>query len=363
MEAKYPDLPLRSSDDVANVFGLVADRQEMDATVQDGPSATFYMAERPELKPVGPAVAPGYYVILTRPEDGELRDKLNAALREGIKDATLRTIYRKYHLWNEDQGRLNYWADETWPPEELPDEEGGKPKVEADRRTLQRAMISKLVEAAWVTVKLACLSMPLAIIIGLLVAVGRLYGPWFVRAPLTVYVEVLRGTPLLLQLYTIFYLLPQFAALTDWPWLIEFVKMPPFVAGVIGLAINYSAYEAENYRAGLLAIPKGQMEAALALGMHPLTALRRVVVPQAVRVVIPPVTNDFIALFKDTSVCSIILITELTRQYNVLFNDPLFRGRDLLLELAFLTAGLYLLMSYPLSLAARRLERRFTRVG
>ena len=81
---------------------------------------------------------------------------------------------------------------------------------------------------------------------------------------------------------------------------------------MLGLAINYSAYEAENYRAGLLAIPRGQMEAALSLGMSTPTALRRVIVPQAVRIVIPPVTNDFIALFKDTSVVSMIAVIELT---------------------------------------------------
>jgi polar amino acid transport system substrate-binding protein len=127
---------------------------------------------------------------------------------------------------------------------------------------------------------------------------------------------------------------------------------------VLGLGINYSAYEAENYRAGLLAIPRGQMEAALALGMTPWTALRRVIIPQAVRIVIPPVTNDFIALFKDTSVCSVIAVTELTGRYNQLYNNH----PRLVLELGLMTAALYLLMSYPLSLAARRLERRSANV-
>ena len=176
-------------------------------------------------------------------------------------------------------------------------------------------------------------------------ALGRVYGPRWAAVPLGVYVEVIRGTPLLLQLYVIFYMLPKaFPALA----------LDPVYAGILGLAINYSAYEAENYRAGLLAIPRGQMEAALSLGMTRLTALRRVIVPQAFRIVIPPVTNDFIALFKDTSVCSVILITELTRKYNELYNF----NRDLVVELAVLTAGLYLVMSYPLALLAGWLERR-----
>jgi len=148
----------------------------------------------------------------------------------------------------------------------------------------------------------------------------------------------------------VFYLLPQ---------MIPGFNLTPIQAGILGLAINYSAYEAENYRAGLLAIPRGQMEAALALGMNPFTALRVVIVPQAVRIVIPPVTNDFIALFKDTSVCSVILITELTRKYNELYNF----NREYIIQLAFITAGLYLIMSYPLALVARQLEKRMGSVG
>src|SRR5262249_52096189 len=141
--------------------------------------------------------------------------------------------------------------------------------------------------------------MPLAMLVGLLVAVGRLYGPHWLDWILTIYVELLRGTPVLMQLFVIYYMLPQ-----------VHVDLSAFWAGVLGLAISYSAYEAETYRAGLLAIPRGQMEAALSLGMSTPTALWRIIVPQAVRLVIPPVTNDFIALFKDTSVCSVIAVVE-----------------------------------------------------
>jgi polar amino acid transport system substrate-binding protein len=205
-----------------------------------------------------------------------------------------------------------------------------------------------LLRAAWTTVKLSFASMPLAMLLGLIVAVGRLYGPVWIRLPFEVYVEFLRGTPLLLQLFVIYYVLPQFTGIT----------IPEFWAGVLGLAINYSAYEAENYRAGLLAIPRGQMEAALSLGMSTPTALRRVIVPQAFRIVIPPVTNDFIALFKDTSVCSMIAVVELTGMYRFLFQSH----PRLMLEFGLMTALLYLLMSYPLSLVARRMETQFKKV-
>ena len=206
-------------------------------------------------------------------------------------------------------------------------------------------MLGELLRTAGMTVFLSFASFPLAMFIGLLVALGRVYGRRWLAIPLEIYVEVLRGTPLLLQLYIVFYLLPG---------VVPALTLSPLAAGIIGLAINYSAYEAENYRAGLLAIPRGQMEAALALGMTPLTAIRVVIVPQAVRLVIPPVTNDFIALFKDTSVCSVILITELTRKYNELYNF----NRSYIVELAFVTAGLYLVMSYPLAILARRLEKK-----
>jgi polar amino acid transport system substrate-binding protein len=205
-----------------------------------------------------------------------------------------------------------------------------------------------LLRAAWTTIQLSFLAMPLAILLGLLVAVGRLYGPAWIRIPCEAYVELLRGTPLLLQLFVIYYVLPHLTG----------VSLPEFWAGVLGLAVNYSAYEAENYRAGLLAIPRGQMEAALALGMSTRTALRRVIIPQAVRIVIPPVTNDFIALFKDTSVCSMIAVVELTGMYRFLFQSH----PQLMLEFGAMTALLYLAMSYPLSLVARRMETRFKHV-
>jgi polar amino acid transport system substrate-binding protein len=323
---KYPE--------VTSVMGLV-EQGQLDATVQDAPIVTFYGPEFPELHVVGEPRAPGYYVAYVRQGEEALRAALNAAIAQGLADGTLQRIYEKYGVWNDAQQQLAA-AAVGWPP----------PFAAAGSRWEHMAGYAwLLLKAAWITVQLSFLSMPLAMALGLLVAIGRLYGSWWVRAPLTAYVELLRGTPLLLQLFVIYYVLPD---LTGW-------SVPEFWAGVLGLAINYSAYEAENYRAGLLAIPRGQMEAALSLGMSTPTALRRVIVPQAVRIVIPPVTNDFIALFKDTSVCSMIAVTELTGMYRFLFQSH----PRLMLEFGALTALLYLLMSYPLSLVARRAETQF----
>ncbi|HEX2476558.1 MAG TPA: ABC transporter permease subunit [Lacipirellulaceae bacterium] len=338
VEKRFGDsVELKKFPEVTSVMGLVSQGQ-LDATVQDLPIAIHYGADFPSLRRVGVPEEPGYYVAFVRAGDEQLRARLNEAISAAIEDGTLRRIYEKYGVWNDDQQQLAAVA-QNWPPV----------VAAAPSRWANLPHYAQLLlRAAWTTVKLSFASMPLAMLIGLIVAVGRLYGPWWIRWPFEVYVEFLRGTPLLLQLFVIYYVLPQFTGIT----------IPEFWAGVLGLAINYSAYEAENYRAGLLAIPRGQMEAALSLGMSTPTALRRVIVPQAVRIVIPPVTNDFIALFKDTSVCSMIAVTELTGMYRFLFQSH----PRLMLEFGLMTALLYLLMSYPLSLVARRMETQFKKV-
>jgi polar amino acid transport system substrate-binding protein len=342
METMFGDrVDLKSSSDVANAVALV-EQKRLDATVQDNPAVVYYARTGKNLLALEDQRKPNYYVILTRKDDVELREQLNAALRKGIKDGTLKRIYKKYGVWNEDQERLTYWTEQPWPP--FAAGKGGEADVGPSGPQWEK-WFKELLAAAGMTVFLAVTSFPLAMLVGLLVALGRVYGPRWLAFLLGLSVEFLRGTPLLLQLYFVFYLVPQ---------LVPQLAMAPLVAGIVGLAINYSAYESENYRAGLLAIPRGQMEAALSLGMTPFTAIREVVVPQAARIVIPPVTNDFIALFKDTSVCSVILITELTRKYNELYNF----NRAYIVELAVITAGLYLVMSYPMALLARWLERR-----
>lgn len=344
-QRRYPGQVLPNKD-VAIMFEEVKRRGRVDATVQDSPACTWFVhfepAYRGHLRIVGEGRQPGYYVIYLRQNDVELKRRLDEAIREGFRDGTLQRIYSRYGLWNADQQWLAKQLTGQFPEEEdNPVETAGSSSGGSIW-----PLIPKLLEAAGMTVLLSVASFPLAMLLGLCVAVGRVYGPWWLAAPLALYVEVIRGTPLMLQLYFLFFMAPKISPL---------LALDPLYTGILGLALNYAAYEAENYRAGLLAIPRGQMEAALALGMKPLTALRTVIVPQALRIVIPPVTNDFIALFKDTSVCSVILITELTRRYNELYNF----NRDLVVELAILTAGLYLLMSYPLALLARTLERRW----
>ncbi len=306
---------------------------QIDATLQDLPAALFYRGRFPALELAGEPVGRGYYVLYFRHGDEPLRDAIDRGLDRLITTGELRRIYERYGIWDEVQAELA-----SLKPLAI------RPRTEAEPKgwALIRQYAPLLLDASMVTIVLSVTSMPLAMAIGLLVALGRLYGPAILRPILMAYVELLRGTPLMLQLYVLFYLL----------------KLPPWAAGIGGLAINYSAYEAEIYRAGLQAIPSGQMEAALALGMSRRLALRRVIVPQAVRVVIPPVTNDFIALFKDTSVCSVITLVELTKQYSILANST-----GGVIEFAMATSVLYMAMSVPLSWFSRWSERRLAAGG
>jgi polar amino acid transport system substrate-binding protein len=314
----------------------------IDAKVTDTPPAVFYGPQFP-VRQIGPPAQRGYYVMYLRPGDERLRDEINHYLRAAIADGRLQAILNHYKLWNATQEQLKDPVVQA-KSENLRSKEGVESNWEVVRRNLPL-----LLKGAGMTVLLSVVSMPLAILVGLLVALGRLYGPTPLRWLLAGYVELIRGTPLLLQLYFIYYGLMPALALPEWV-----LDSAAFVAAVAGLAINYSAYEAEIYRAGLLAIPVGQTEAALALGLTRRQAIWHVVVPQAVRLVVPPVTNDFINLFKDTSICSVITVVELSKQYNMLVNST----PRAFVELAVVTAALYLIMSYPLSLLTRRLERR-----
>ncbi|MBS0265631.1 MAG: ABC transporter permease subunit [Planctomycetes bacterium] len=324
---------------------------QIDATVQDLPILNFYVEHLhryPELDVVDQPAARGYYVMYVRSEEPRLLDQLNFALRTLRETGELREIYERYGIWNTTQEDL----DEVWA--------GWHTGLRANRQgpweTL-RQQIPLLLKAAAVTVALAVTSMPLAILIGLCVALVRswnhpalgggtvplsfLYPP--LRWLCTLYVELIRGTPLAFQLLVVYFILPKVG-----------VRIDNFWAGVLALAVNYSAYEAEIFRLGLQAVPRGQIEAALSLGMSRPLAVRRIILPQAVRIVIPATANDFIALFKDTAVCSVIAVNELSKQYSLGANTT-----GLFLQMAAVASILYLAMSYPLSLLAGLLERKF----
>jgi polar amino acid transport system substrate-binding protein len=305
--------------------------QRIDAVVMDLPIALHYARPDPELEFCGEPFAPGYYGIGVRKADATLLAALNGAIQTLAQDGTLERIYRKYGVWDERQERLK-----DYHPEPVAQQK----HVSALREW--RKYLPLLLRGAITTVEISVLAMALAVVAGLVVVLVRLYGfpplQWLAKA----YVEVIRGTPLLIQLFLIYYGLPEIG-----------IRLNAFCAAVLGLGLNYAASESENYRAGIQAIPKGQTEAAMALGMSRWQALQHVVLPQALRLVIPPVTNDFIAMFKDSSIVSVITMVELTKVYGMLAMSTY----DYI-GLGLMTAAIYFALSYPASIFANWLERK-----
>jgi polar amino acid transport system permease protein len=199
--------------------------------------------------------------------------------------------------------------------------------------------------AAVGTLRMTALAFLLANAAGLVFALARLSTIRPLSALAVTYIEVVRGIPALTLLFVIYFALPAVG-----------VRFDSFTAAVVGLGLNGAAYLAEVFRAGILAIHRGQLEAALSIGLTPLKAMRLVILPQAFRIALPPIANYAIALLKDTSVASIIAAPEL-----------MLRARDLAsssylpMHLFLLAALMYFLMSYPISLAVRRVERRLSR--
>jgi polar amino acid transport system substrate-binding protein len=313
----------------------------LDAVLLDLPIAAYLARPNPKLKFVGPAIAPGYYAIAFRKDQEPLAAQFDAALDRLASQGQLRQIYEKWHIWNKHQEQL------------LGGEKVDDFLRESGRQWTFRRYFPLLLEGAVMTVRLTFLSMLLAMALALPIAVMRLYGPAPLRLLATVYVEFFRGIPVLLLLYFLYFGLPVIAETYGLPLSL---KLQPVMAAILGFGLNYAAYEAEIYRSGIASIPVGQWEAGASLGMTRLHTFRRIILPQAVRVILPPTTNDLVALFKDTSIVSIIAVEELTKQYQILAKSSL-----KYLEIGVVTALLYLLMSVPLGHLSRYLERRWGR--
>ena len=287
------------------------------------------------------SVATGHYIGVLAARNGPLRDVINERLLGAMRDGTLERIFRKWNVWNDDQPRLyrRLLAGERVPPVAGLDEATVAP---ASSWEAARRYAPSLLQASVVTIVLSCLSMGLAVALGMLIATGRVYGTRGVRVALTGYVELIRGTPILLQLFVLYY------------GIATAVRLPAFAAALLGLALNYAAYESEIYRAALEAVPVGQLEAARILGLNERQVLTLVRGPQAFRLALAPMTNDFVALLKDSSLVSVLTVLELTKQTQIFATNL---GSWVIPGA--LCAALYLVMSLPLAALARRLERRW----
>ncbi len=198
---------------------------------------------------------------------------------------------------------------------------------------------------AGTTVLIAVVSITFATLLALLGALGRISRNPVLNGVASLYVSLVRGTPLLVQIFFVYLALPELG-----------IVLPVLVGGIVALAFNYGAYMTEIFRAGIQAVPRGQREAAEALGMPEALIMRRIVMPQAFRIVIPAIGNDFISMIKDSSLVYVIGVSEL------LFRASTLGRRELASLSALLIAALiYWIMTIIFSFFQERLERRMAR--
>lgn len=205
-----------------------------------------------------------------------------------------------------------------------------------------RSILPELLAAAGNTVVITLVGFSIALVLGLLLALLRRSRMAFISWSATVVIEFIRSTPLLIQLYFLFYVMPEFG-----------LTMSAWSAGIAGIALHYACYVAEVYRAGLDGVPRGQWEACKALSMSPWHAYRRVILPQAVRPIIPALGNYFVAMFKDTPVLSAITVVELMLQAKNIGSRS-FRY----LEPITMAGIFFLIISIVVALLVRRLEHQ-----
>lgn len=328
------NIPYRSYADPVGAYRDL-ELKRIDAVVMDVPAEAFYARQNAKLKPAGPPFSRGLYVIGLRKGDDALKAEVDKAIEKIINDGSLEQILKRWGLWNEAQVEFQNSVRTKTPTEST------QVEMTTSAFNWSQALL-RLSRAALVTVLIALGSMVIAVVFGLPIAMGQWRGPSWLRFLCTVYVEFFRGTPVLVQLLFLYFGLPVIG-----------IAMPGELTALVGLGLNYAAYESQVYRAALEAIPKGQWEASYSLGMSPLLAFRRIILPQAFRIALPPMTNDFVSLFKDTSVAFAISVWELATAYRELANAS---GQFLLLGVA--VSVFYLAMSLPMAHLARILERR-----
>jgi polar amino acid transport system substrate-binding protein len=349
LEDTAADRLLRDREITAKLYdGVVEPYRDLElgrteAVLLDLPIAIYYAKPIPDLQFAGPAFAPGTYAIAVQKGNTALKAQLDHALDTIIRDGRMRAILDRWELWDDEQIKLDTGGGAT-----------GRDIISESRKawTLDRYG-PLLLQGAWVTIFLAFTSFALAIALALPLALMRLYGPLPLRWLAIGYVEFFRGIPVLMLLYVLYYGLAEMSSAS---MLGSSLRLQPLQAAILGLGLNYAAYETEIYRAGIASVPYGQWEAAASLGMTGWLAFRRIILPQAIRTILPPMTSDFVALFKDTSIVSTIAVVELSKQYQILSKSSM-----KYLEIGLLTAALYLVMSVPLGFLSRRLERLWGR--
>ncbi|MDV2581741.1 amino acid ABC transporter permease [Alkalibacillus haloalkaliphilus] len=203
-----------------------------------------------------------------------------------------------------------------------------------------------LLDAAKITIFIALISMFFALIFGLFLAMARMSNFWFLRWPARIYISFMRGTPLLVFLFILYYGLPVIGVQFD----------SPITAGIVGISLNFAAYNAEVIRSALMSVPRGQWESAAALQMGYWQTMRRIIIPQATRIALPPTFNIFLDVVKGTSLASVITVHEL------LYGARLIAGRTYESMTMYITAALiYWVICIIIGHFQERLEKRYNR--
>jgi polar amino acid transport system permease protein len=205
------------------------------------------------------------------------------------------------------------------------------------------------------TLLVATAAMLLAVVLALAGALGRLSKRALPYAVSSFYVSFIRGTPLIVQIFLWYSALPQLAPIAP-PWARSFFVLPAVAAGILALGVNYGAYMTEIFRAGFQSIGHGQLEAAYAIGMSQTQATRRILLPQAVRVVIPAIGNEYIAMLKDSALVGLITVAEVFYRAKEVGNEY-FKN----LEMLIVAALIYWIMTIVFSTLQARVERRLAR--
>lgn len=204
--------------------------------------------------------------------------------------------------------------------------------------------IPLLLMGAGITIEITALSVGFGLIIGMFIGMARLSKIWAVKAAATVYVDFIRGTPLLVQIFLIYFALP----------IVLGQRIDPFMAAITACSVNSAAYIAEIFRGGIQSIDKGQMEAGRSLGMSWTQTMHFIILPQAFKRIIPPLGNEFIAMLKDSSLVSVIGFEELTRRGQMIIARTY--GS---FEIWLTVAVMYLVMTLTISRFVDYLERRY----
>lgn len=330
--------------------------KKSDATVGDLPTIKAILAKGfPEIELAGPVFVKENLGIVAWKTNPDLMSQVNRSLGRMMVDGRYAEAYKKWFdepLTTGIIAELDSVKDQGSKVPEVTDAPTGsvaavKPvsgSAFTFRWDILGDAIPRLAKGAWLTIQLTAYSLVLGIAGGLLLALGRVSPMTLFRPIIVAYVEIVRGTPLLMQIYVIYFVLP-----------IVDINLSPMISGVLALSLNAAAYTSEIFRAGIESIDSGQMEAARSLGMDYRMAMRFVILPQTLRRVLPPLTNEAVALLKDSSLVSVVALAELMRVGKEIATNA---GSPTTI---FLTVALfYLAMTLPLTWLVRRLELKWS---